>query len=264
MTRTKSNRRKVAKKPRELPKITINWTYVLAPPGVFAILVTIFFTAQVLLDHPFQQLYIEGRFQRVTPIQIEEALVPGLNRGFLSANLGALQHRVESLDWVEHVEIVRQWPDALVVRVVEHQAAARWGEMGLLNTHGELFTNGARHLFPELPRLAGPEGSELEVAKRYLRLRGRLTEANLALETLIMDERGAWKIELESGQQIRIGRRNVDQRLDRLFRVVAPILAAEFDRVSHVDLRYTNGFSVGWYPDSDLQPVVEVEVFDSG
>ena len=79
-----------------------------------------------------------------------------------------------------------------------------------------------------------------------------------------MDERGAWKIELESGQQIRIGRRNVDQRLDRLFRVVAPILAAEFDRVSHVDLRYTNGFSVGWYPDSDLQPVVEVEVFDSG
>ena len=190
--------------------------------------------------------------------------MPGLNRGFLSANLGALQHHVESLDWVEHVEIVRQWPDALVVRVVEHQAAARWGETGLLNTHGELFTNEAQHLFPELPRLGGPEGSELEVAKRYLRLRGRLTEANLALDTLIMDERGAWKIELESGQQIRIGRRNVDQRLDRLFRVVAPILAVEFDRVSHVDLRYANGFSVGWYPDSDLQSVVEVEVSDSG
>ena len=46
--------------------------------------------------------------------------------------------------------------------------------------------------------------------------------------------------------------------------MVAPILAAEFDRVSHVDLRYANGFSVGWYPDSDLQPVGEVEVFGSG
>ena len=264
MRRTKFNRRKVAKKPRELPKITINWAYVLAPPSVLAILVTIFFITQVLLNRPFQQLHIEGRFQRVTPIQVEAALVPGLDRGFLLADLGALQRRVESLDWVEHVEIVRQWPDALVVRIVEHQAAARWGEMGLLNTHGELFANEARHVFPELPHLAGPKGSELEVAKQYLGLRGRLTEANLALEALIMDERGAWSIELESGQQIRIGRRNVDQRLDRLFRVVAPILAAEFDRVSHVDLRYANGFSVGWYPDSDLQPVGEVEVFDSG
>ena len=92
----------------------------------------------------------------MTPIQVEAALVPELDRGFLLADLGALQRRVESLDWVEHVEIVRQWPDALVVRIVEHQAAARWGEMGLLNTHGELFANEARHVFPELPHLAGP------------------------------------------------------------------------------------------------------------
>ncbi len=246
MTRTKVNRRKIVKKPRELPKITINWTFVLVPPGVLAVLGATFFGAQVLLDHPVRKLQIAGSFQRVTSIQVEAALAPGLDRGFLSTDLGELQARVESLDWVQSVNIAREWPDTLAVHVVEHQAAARWGDTGLLNTHGELFTNDARHVFPELPHLAGPHGAEWEVARRYLALRGRLTQANLALEALIMDERGAWRIDLESGQQIRLGRRDVERRLDRFFRVVQPVLIDEFDRVSHVDLRYTNGFSVGW------------------
>ena len=264
MTRTKVNRRKIVRKPRELPKITNNWRYVLVPPGALILLAATFLGAQALLDHPVRQLRIEGSFQRVTPIQVEAALAPGLDRGFLSTDLGALQRRVESLDWVERAEITRSWPDTLAVRVVEHQAAARWGETGLLNTHGELFTNDARHALPELPRLAGPAGSEREVARRYLSLRGRFAEANMALEALIMDARGAWRIELESGQQIRIGRRDIDQRLDRLFEVVAPILATEFDRVRHVDLRYTNGFSVGWVSDEDLQLAGRGEVLGSG
>lgn len=264
MTRTKVNRRKIVRKPRELPRITINWRYVLVPPCALALLAATFLGTQALLDHPVRQLRIEGSFQRVTPIQVEAALAPGLDRGFLSTDLGALQRRAESLDWVERAKITRSWPDTLLIRVVEHQAAARWGETGLLNTHGELFTNDARHAFPELPRLAGPAGSEREVARRYLALRGRFTEANMALEALIMDARGAWRIELESGQQIRIGRRDVDQRLDRLFEVVAPILAGEFDRVHHVDLRYTNGFSVGWISDEDLQLAGRGEVLGSG
>jgi len=269
MKQSKTNRRRVAKKPRELPKITINWKAVLAPPFALAALAGTFLSAQVLLDHPVQQLEIEGRFQRVMPIQVEAALAPGLDRGFLSSDLGELQRRVEALDWVETAKVTRAWPDKLKVRVTEHQAAARWGDTGLLNTRGELFAGDTRHAFPELPRLAGPPGSERDVASRYLALRGRLAEANLALEALIMDERGAWRIDLESGQQIRLGRRDVDERLNRFFQVVAPVLAAEFDRVSHVDLRYTNGFSVGWLPDevdaeSGLQLAEAREVPGSG
>ena len=264
MTRVKVNRRKIVKKSREFPRLAINWRYLLVPPTVVGVLGVGFFGAQTLLDHPVRQLEIEGSFQRVTPIQVEAALAPGLDRGFLSSDLGALQRRVEGLDWVERAEITRRWPDKLAIRVVEHQAAARWGDTGLLNTHGELFTNEARHAFPELPRLVGPTGSEWELVRRYLTFRGRLAEANLSLEALVMDERGAWHIVLETGQQIRIGRRDVDQRLDRLFEVVAPILAAEFERVRHVDLRYTNGFSVDWITDEELQLAEAGEVLGSG
>ena len=47
-------------------------------------------------------------------------------------------------------------------------------------------------------------------------------------------------------QEIRLGRRDIDERLYRFFDVVAPALANELKRVAYVDLRYTNGFAVGW------------------
>ena len=163
-----------------------------------------------------------------------------------------------ALDWIDQVQVRRAWPDTVVVSVTEHQAAARWGDNGLLNTRGELFTDNAQYDFPELPHLAGPPGSEQEVARRYLAVRGLLVQAELTLTALTMDERGAWRVVLGGGQEIRLGRRDVDERLYKFFDVVAPALATDFSRVKYVDLRYTNGFAVGWVTDVNAELVAKV------
>jgi len=248
-----NRRRKKVTQRRSLLDVRINLRALLIPPAMLATLVGVFFVAQMLLDRPVNKLELHGAFQRVTPIQIEAALAPALDSGFLSSDLGELQRLVESLDWVDEAAITRVWPDTLVVRIVEHQAAARWGETGLLNTGGELFTDESRYEFPELPRLVGPRGDERRVASQYLALRGRLAEANLALDTLSMDERGAWQLELASGQEIRFGRRDLERRVDRFFDVVVPVMAAEMHRVRYIDLRYANGFAVGWLGEPALQ-----------
>ena len=165
-----------------------------------------------------------------------------------------------ALVWVYRANVGRRWPDTLIVRVTEHQAAARWGESGLLNVRGELFTEHSQHSFPELPSLAGPRGSERDVARRYLAVRGKLVESELSLDSLSMDERGSWRLVLGGGQEIRLGRRDIDERLYRFFDVVAPALAAELASVEYVDLRYTNGFAVGWRngPPENLAAVAAV------
>jgi cell division protein FtsQ len=250
--RRKGNRRRVESKLSrlKLPRFGAPWRgrvrTAFAVLALAAVLFGVLKSAQFVLDQPVRNLVVEGTFQRVTPLQIEAAVMNGLDAGFVSVDLGELRRRVKSLDWVDRVNVGRSWPDTLIVRVTEHQAAARWGENGLLNVRGELFTEQAQHDFPELPRLAGPRGSEREVARRYLAVRGKLTEADLTLKSLSMDERGAWVLELGSGQEIRLGRRDIDERLYRFFDVVAPALASELKRVAYVDLRYTNGFAVGW------------------
>jgi cell division protein FtsQ len=251
--RSKANRRKTLKCRPRLPKIRINWRAVLVPPTLFAILAGTFFATQAVLDRPVEKLRLEGAFRRVTPLQVEATLAPALDRGFFSTDLGQLRRLVAGLDWVDEVAIARVWPDTLAVRISEHQAAARWGDGGLLNTRGELFMREARHEFPELPRLSGPAGRENQVASRYLAVRGRLAEASLGLAALTMDDRGAWQLELTSGQQIRFGRSEIDARLERFFQVAVPALAADMQRVEYIDMRYTNGFAVGWVDDEPIR-----------
>ena len=97
-----------------------------------------------------------------------------------------------------------------------------------------------------MPKLAGPEGSHRRVAATYLAVRDRLSRANLALESVEMDARGAFTIGLAGGMTVRIGRDDLDRRIDRLFAVAVPTLSRELDRVAYIDLRYANGFAVGW------------------
>ena len=262
----RANRRRVESRVArlKLPTLGAVWARrlraVLALPLVVVTFYGVGKGAQLVLDQPVRELVVQGTFQRVTPIQIEAAVAEALNAGFLTVDLGALRESVQALDWVDGANVSREWPDTLIVRVTEHQAAARWGERGLLNVRGELFTEQAQHAFPELPSLAGPPGTEHDVARRYLAVRGKLAEAALALERLELDERGSWRLVLGSGQEIRLGRRDIDERLYRFFDVVAPALADELKRVEYVDLRYTNGFAVGWRdgPPASLAAVAAV------
>jgi cell division protein FtsQ len=99
---------------------------------------------------------------------------------------------------------------------------------------------------PELPLLEGPEGTQREVAQLYVEAQGRLMEAGLRLTGVRLDERGAWAIELGNGLEVRLGRQLVQERLERFIRLASPMVAKRVAEISYVDMRYTNGFSVGW------------------
>jgi cell division protein FtsQ len=244
--RARINRRKAPPRSWRLPRIHINKVFVLVPLTVLVGTVALISVARALLDRPVGALVVEGTFQRVTAIEVQEAAEDALSGGFLSLDLARLRASIAALDWVDSVHVTRGWPDTVRVRITEHQAAARWGETGLLNVRGELFTEHARHAYAELPQLSGPPGSEAEVARLYLAVRGRLADAHLALAALRLDARRAVEIVLATGQVIKLGNRDLDARLDRLFTVAAPTLAGELTRVDYIDLRYTNGFAVGW------------------
>jgi cell division protein FtsQ len=170
----------------------------------------------------------------------------------MSVDLEAVRRRVEELPWVDRARVQRRWPRGLRIEVTEQVAAARWGESGLLNTRGELFIKEARHVPPELPRLTGPEGSEWQVAQRYLSVQGRLIEAGMRLAALDLDARGAWQLELANGVSVRLGRRQVDERLDCFIRTALPVLGGEAAEISYIDMRYSNGFAIGWKRSSGL------------
>ena len=198
------------------------------------------------LDRPIGSVEVVGQFQRVAPVQIEEVVAPFRGSGFLSVDLDAMREALQTIPWIDRARAERRWPNGVRVSIVEHVPAARWGEAGLMNTRGELFLRSTRHIPPELPQLIGPEGTEAQVAKLYLETYPRLLAVGLRLARVELDPRGAWALALSNGVEVRLGRQDVEARLERFIQVASPVVAARNGEVSYVDLRYSNGFSVGW------------------
>ncbi|HET7809164.1 MAG TPA: cell division protein FtsQ/DivIB [Steroidobacteraceae bacterium] len=224
---------------------------VLARAGLAGLALTALGIAVVLivgaLDQNITQVAVTGRFQRVSPVEVEQAVKARVRDiGLVSVDLDAVRRAVEQLPWVDSATVERQWPRALSIRVTEQVAAARWGANGLLNTRGELFISEARHIPPELPRLSGPQGTEAEVARRYLAAQGQLIEAGMRLTAVRLDARGSWEFDLDNGITVRLGRRQVDERFTRFVQAGLGQVAAHANDIDYVDMRYTNGFAIGW------------------
>jgi cell division protein FtsQ len=238
------NRRKSGSRRIELPKL--EWPRAGRIAGALAALGALALLLALGLDQPVRSIVIDGPFQRVAAVEVEEAARGSLQGGFISADLDRLRKSVEALAWVDRARVQRMWPDRVRVEIVEQQAAARWGEDSLLNTRGELFASGVRHVPPELPRLDGPPGTEWQVAQRYLAIQGRLVEQGLRVTALRLDARGAWELDLSNGVTVRLGRRQVDDRMDRFVEIGAQVIAGRAADIQYVDRRYSNGFSIGW------------------
>lgn len=242
----KQARRHRQKKQTRLRMPTVRLSYFFAPLIAVAVVVATYQLSRGILDRPIRSIEINGAFQRVTALQIEEAISGELEQGFVSADLRRIQNLIVRLPWIDQATVARRWPSRITISVTEQIPAAIWGERGLLNVRGELFVNDAKHIPAELPLLSGPESRSGEVAKRYLEVRERLIPIGLDLRRVQLDARGAWEMTLQNGVQIRLGRREVDERTELFLDVVADIITGRAAEIKYVDMRYSNGFTVGW------------------
>jgi cell division protein FtsQ len=240
------NRVKADKPQRQWPKFFANWRTHARRAAILVLTLSALAGLTWALDRPIRVISMDGSFQRVSPGQVEKAAAPYTQAGFMSADLDLIQRAIEAVPWVDHARVQRRWPNSLHVTVVEETAAARWGNSGLLNTRGQLFVREATHVPAELPRLSGPEGTESQVAQRYLSAQGRMLEAGMRIAALRLDERGAWEMDLDSGVTVRLGRREVDERLDRFIRTASQVISHRLNDITYVDMRYSNGFAIGW------------------
>jgi len=202
---------------------------------------------------PLRELTVRGALGHTTRAEVEQATQGRVAGNFFAVDLGAVRAALEGLPWVRRVQVQRIWPDRLEVTFEEHVALARWGEAGLVNQQGERFAGRGA---PEgLPLLAGPQGSEGEVARRYRRFTEILAPLGADLERLVLTPRYAWQLRLADGLAIELGRDSpndaVERRLQRFVAVYGQTLARMQRKPAsagapnmHVDLRYPNGFAL--------------------
>lgn len=244
-------KRKQAKrrKPKKVQKIrmpSIRTSLLIGPIVAIAVIIATYQLSSSMLDRQIRSIEVSGPFQRVTALQIEAVISDELEDGFVSADLALIQQRIVDMPWIDQATVARRWPSRLRITVTEQVPAAIWGESGLLNTRGELFVDSVRHVPAELPRLSGPDGRSGDVARRYMAVRDRLIPLGLDLRRVHLDPRGAWEMTLQNGVEVRLGRRATEDRTELFLDIVADIITSRSDEIAYVDMRYSNGFTIGW------------------
>ena len=173
---------------------------------------------------------------------------PYTRQGFFGVDVIAARRQLLELPWVATAEVRRQWPDRLLVTVYEQRPLARWGANAVVNDDGKMFAPLVATIPGDLPLLDGPPHSEGEVAATYRQMMHVLRPLDLHVRQLQLDERRSWRVTLDNGIEVVLGRQDADQRMVRFIEFykglrAAHEAAAEIDRV---DLRYGNGFAVQW------------------
>ncbi|HEX7029741.1 MAG TPA: FtsQ-type POTRA domain-containing protein [Gammaproteobacteria bacterium] len=193
----------------------------------------------------FRTLEITGELEQVSAAEVREVLQPYIASGFAGIDMHAAQESLEALPWVARARVRREWPGALIVEVREERPVATWFGTALMNRHGEVFVDGAAG-FSGLPDVGGPAGTQDAMLERLRELAEATRADGLELRRLLRTERRAERFWLGNGVEVRLGRRDVDERLRRFLNAAWPALRARIEHVAYVDMRYTNGFAVGW------------------
>jgi cell division protein FtsQ len=192
-----------------------------------------------------RKLLVQGQFARVAPNDVYRAVHAQLGAGYLAVDLAAARAAVEALPWVATASVRREWPGTLRIAITEEVPVATWRGRGLVNASGTVFADGAA-AFAALPALAGPDGASAEVLATYAEMQRAVAASGLALTRVEQSERRAWTVWFDDGTQVRLGRRDALPRLARYASVAAPLVAPQAAHIAYVDMRYANGFALGW------------------
>jgi len=188
-----------------------------------------------------KQVRVEGQLRHVTREQVQLIVSRHLHGNFFTLDLAQARDAFQKLPWVRNVSVRRRWPDKLEVAVEEHQELARWGNIALVNTHGELFRAASDS---ELPVFYGPGDGVKEISQQYASYSALLQPLGMKVAQLSLSPRRAWQLGTDGGMVIELGRDHTEDRLQKFIAVYVKTLGALNVPVAYADLRYANGFAV--------------------
>lgn len=208
---------------------------------VVLLLYALLFIVVHLPIFPLREVKVEGQLAHVNREQVKLIVAKHLRGNFFTLDLEHVRDAFEKLPWARSVSVRRRWPDTLSVVIEEHQALARWGNIALVNTHGELFHAASD---AELPVFYGPGDGVLEVTKSFGNFSQILSKADMKIAQVTLSPRRAWEIKTDKNMLIALGRVDMDVRLNKFSEAYKSTLSQLNASIKYADLRYPNGFAV--------------------
>ena len=234
-----------------------NWIFLLVPLMLAGV-----YLNRVEEPLPIHTIELSGAFENLDQQAVEMALQPYLGQGFFSLDIHHVKQTLHRKSWIESVSVRRVWPAKLRVVVKEKIPVARWDAQHLLSDSASVYRadTGA---FSHLPVVHATNHPPAWVLKQFYHLEARFRSVDERLIALQVDSRGALDVELINGLKIKLGRRDIDHKIDRLVSIYQQQILPRREQIQRLDLRYSNGFAVAWKKEA-LQGSDKASIWSNG
>ena len=223
-----------------------------------------------VVRHPVFALHgisVSGDVSHNNALTLRANVAPRLSGTFLTLDLATARQAFESMPWVRRAVVQREFPNRLKVILQEHQAVAYWGDEDastLINSFGEVFQANTGEVEQEaLPHLSGPADQSAQVLAMYRALKPLFEQLDMPIEQLELTGRGSWRVELDTGAVIELGRGGEDDIMARTQRFLTTLtqVISRYGRtmtaLQSADLRHEQGYALRLRGVSTLVPEVK-------
>lgn len=195
---------------------------------------------------PVNKIHALGTFNMVNESMLRDVVAKTVTGGYFTVNVDEVKTAVEEIPWVYQANVSRVWPDTISINVTEQTALAHWAMGGIVNQQGMIFKPVEINKTLKLPIFDAPIGMERNMTEFYLWAKTIVDPLGLTITELHMDSRRAYRLTLDNGIVVLLGRENMQDRLKRFVRVYNKVLSARAGDIERIDTRYSNGLAVGW------------------
>ncbi len=200
---------------------------------------------QWMLSTPVERVRIQGGPRHLRLGELRRVVTPLLDDYWL-LDLPAVAAAVRRLPWVDRVRVERIWPDVVQLDIREQRPLLRWGKRSFLNERGERFTPDEVAAHAYLPLLTGPEGYEMRLFRAYRNMSAALRPLGWRIRHLEVDERRSWRLHLDDGVRIVLGRSEPERTFVRVVAALRRLGRERRAEIEYLDARYEHGFAIRW------------------
>jgi cell division protein FtsQ len=254
------------KPPREL-RLDLSFPSWMGPLLMVSLLVgAVGYGVNALYRHwPVTEVELLGRLTHVDSEQLAQQLLWVRDESFFSLDIGKVQKQVLAFPMVERVSVRKQWPGVLQLAIHEALPVAFWNGEQVLTSSGQLMAVPAGLDTSRLMKLSGEYPATKEAVRYYRRIRqaldnrtaghihnasdGNTGSVAIGIEIMTVSALHSVDIRLTNGWNVRFGRQDFDQRLQRLMTLLDTLSA---QRVEQVDLRYGNAAAIRWHKTGEM------------
>ena len=168
------------------------------------------------------------------------------NKSFFNINLDYLKNSIEKVAWVKNAYIRRSYPNEVIIFIEEYTPVAVWNNDSYISENGYIFS--ANKIEKKLPKISSYSNRNIIIFEYFSLISDGIRKNKLNDKILLIKENEirSLTVLLESNIAIKFGSKNIEERIGIFFKAYKTLNTSDLKKIRYIDMRYSNGFSIGW------------------